>query len=291
MATPFWLTVSIPDDFAAKVYIQPSKLQIDLLETNHYLGLWQWCFGGNGCIDLGLIFKFGSEKEYQYQWEKDSYEKVKKIIGYWIATRVFAAIGFISGVLVTIMLLWFICRGTGNNHCLGRTVIGCFVTGGFLVISVAVFGSGIYNNSDMFRLHRFDIYHHLSYWIATRVFAAGGFISGVLVTIMLLWFISRGTGNSHRQGRTVIGCFVTGAFLVISVAVFSSGIYNNSDMFYLNLIHINHHLSFSFGMTCIAAILYTVIETVLICMLCTGDYERSGRHRRTATNGDAFGKI
>ncbi|XP_063420250.1 uncharacterized protein LOC134705456 [Mytilus trossulus] len=210
IGTPFWLTVSIPDDFAAKVYIKPSKLLVDLLETNHYIGLWQWCFGGNGCIDLGLIAKFGSEKEYDYQWEKDWYEKAKKIIGYWIATRVFAAIGFISGVLVTIMLLWFIFRGTGNNHCQGRTVIGCFVTGGFLVISVAVFGSGIYNNSDMFLLHRLDIIHHLS---------------------------------------------------------------------------------FSFGMTCIAAILYTIIGTVLILMSCTGGSERRGRHRRAATNGDTLGKF
>ena len=88
IATPFWLTVSVPDDFAAKVYIKPSKLQIDLLETNHYLGLWQWCFGGNGCIDLGLIAKFGSEKKYQYQWEKDWYEKAKKIIGK--VNRIFA---------------------------------------------------------------------------------------------------------------------------------------------------------------------------------------------------------
>ncbi|CAC5423104.1 unnamed protein product [Mytilus coruscus] len=203
-ATPFWLTVSVPEDFAAKVYNKPSKLQIDLLETDHYLGLWQWCFGGNGCIDLGLIAKFGFEKKYQYQWEKDSYEKVKKIIAYWIATRVFAAIGFISGVLVTIMLLWFICRGT--NHCQGRTVIGCFVTGGFLVISVAVFGSGIYNNSDMFHLHRFEVYHHLS---------------------------------------------------------------------------------FSFGITCIAAIMYTVIGTVLTLMLCSGGYERRGRHRNVTKNEDA----
>ncbi|XP_063424560.1 uncharacterized protein LOC134708166 [Mytilus trossulus] len=204
--TPFWLTVSVPDDFATKNYKNPSELIIDLVETNHYLGLWQWCFGGNGCIDLGLIAKFGSEKKYQYQWENDWYQKVTKIIDYWIATRVLASLGFVSAVFVTILLLLFICRGTGTSLCQGLTVIGCFVTGGFLVISLAVFGSGIYNNDDIYSLHHFDI---------------------------------------------------------------------------------NHHLSFSFGMTCIAAILYTVIGTVLTFILCTGGNESGGRHRKASTNEHA----
>lgn len=80
-ATPFWLTISVYEDFASNVSIKPSKLEFDLLETNHYLGLWQWCIEDKGCIDLGLLAELGSEKIYQYIWERDLYEKAKKISG------------------------------------------------------------------------------------------------------------------------------------------------------------------------------------------------------------------
>ncbi|XP_071173966.1 uncharacterized protein [Mytilus edulis] len=150
ISTPFWITVHIPENslsftgnFQADFYVPSKKFKaflIKMIENDQYLGLWQWCIGGNGCIDLGWISMFISNTDW-HAWP----DELNTLIDFWIATRAFATLGLVSAVIVTAVFLWCICRRTGTGGCShGFIVIGCFITGGLLAVSVAVFYTAVH---------------------------------------------------------------------------------------------------------------------------------------------------
>ncbi|XP_071173965.1 uncharacterized protein [Mytilus edulis] len=150
ISTPFWITVHIPENsvsftenFEADFYVPSENFKaflIKMIENDQYFGLWQWCIGGNGCIDLGWISMMISNTDW-HAWP----DELNTLIDFWIATRVFAMLGFVTGVIVTSVLMWFICRRTtGTGRCShGFIVIGCFVTGGVLTVCLAVFYAAV----------------------------------------------------------------------------------------------------------------------------------------------------
>ncbi|XP_071173606.1 uncharacterized protein [Mytilus edulis] len=93
--------------------------------------------------------------------------------------------------------------------------------------------------------------------VASRVFACFSLIASFVGIAMVFWFacVSK-TDNGRLLMLSMIMSFVTGALIIITVAIFGG--------------EVKSHLSFSFAMMCIAAIVYTVNGVLFLVYIGTG---------------------
>ncbi|CAG2227790.1 unnamed protein product [Mytilus edulis] len=97
----------------------------------------------------------------------------------------------------------------------------------------------------------------VGFLVASRVFACFSLIASFVGIAMVFWFacVSK-TDNGRLLMLSMIMSFVTGALIIITVAIFGG--------------EVKSHLSFSFAMMCIAAIVYTVNGVLFLVYIGTG---------------------